>query len=135
MHVKVEIKGRDFIEVFLDQDKVKVNMIGCVEFLDKIHRMKSHFGDNIQKWPLPSGEGHVEMMIRELILKLRGEWKHPYEHEELCHCRNIPTEKVDQAILSGALTPETVSRWTSASTACGTCRPSVEEIIKYRKAN
>jgi bacterioferritin-associated ferredoxin len=83
-------------------------------------------------WPLPQGSTGPELMLRELILKARNEWDFPYKEEELCHCRAVPAVVVDQAILAGAHKPEQVSRWTSASTACGTCRKDVIAILACR---
>ena len=74
----------------------------------------------------------LTLILSEMILKLRGEWNFPYADEELCHCRSIATQTVDQAIIAGAHSPEVVTRQTSASTACGTCRPTVQKIIEYR---
>lgn len=65
-------------------------------------------------------------------MKARGDWDFPYKDIEICHCRMVPTEIVDQAIVAGANDPETVSRLTMASTSCGTCRPDVERILRYR---
>lgn len=105
---------------------------GCSHTLKLIKSYKSQYGENVLGWPLPTGQTHSEILLREVILKATGRWHYPYEHEELCHCRNIALKVVDAAIVSGAHDPETVSRLTSASTACGTCRLDVEKIIDYR---
>ena len=131
MKYQAELKGRDLLEAEIINDKVQLKAIGCSELLNLIRTLKSQEPD-IKKWQIPTGDGHSEMLLRELLLKVRGQWNYPYEHLELCHCRAIPTENVDQAILGGAHTPEKVSRWTSASTACGTCRADVEKILEYR---
>ena len=75
---------------------------------------------------------HAEIVIREFVMKLKGTWDYPYKDEEICHCRHVKTKTVDQAIVNGAHTHELASRWTGCSTACGTCKPDVEKIIKYR---
>jgi bacterioferritin-associated ferredoxin len=138
MKCRVELIGRDFIEVEYEGNEsspgklLHVSMVGCMEMLEMMQKMKRHFGTDIRSWPLPDQHDHSSLLLRELILKLRGEWKFPYEEAELCHCRTIPAQVVDQAIVGGAHTPEMVSRQTSASTACGTCRPNVQKIIDYR---
>jgi bacterioferritin-associated ferredoxin len=138
MKVKVELDGRDSIEVEYEGEAaslgklLRVSLVGCMEMMEMMQKMRRHFGADIKSWPVPEGRDHSSLLLRELILKLRGEWQFPYDQEELCHCRTIPTHIVDQAILSGAHTPEVVSRQTSASTACGTCRPDVQKIINYR---
>jgi bacterioferritin-associated ferredoxin len=131
MKYRAELKGRDLLEAEIIDNRVQLKAVGCSELLNLIKSLKAREPD-IQKWQLPDGNAHSELLLRELLMKIRGEWHYPYEHLELCHCRAIPTENVDQAILGGAHTPEKVSRWTSASTACGTCRADVEKILEYR---
>ncbi len=137
--MKVELEGRDFIEVEClgDDPKApgpvkKVSLMGCSEFMDMMQKMRKHFGADIRQWPIPDAQDHSSLLLKEMILKLRGEWVFPYQEDELCHCRSIPTHVVDQAIIAGAHSPEVVTRQTSASTACGTCRPNVQKMIDYR---
>lgn len=138
MKCKVELLGRDFIEVEYEGNEtapgklLQLSMVGCMEMLQMMQKMKRHFGSDIHSWPLPDANDHSSLLLRELILKLRGDWKFPYEEVELCHCRTVLAFTVDQAIVGGAHTAEMVSRQTSASTACGTCRPNVQKIIDYR---
>lgn len=110
----------------------RYRVIGCQALRDLVARFRRDHGDDPKAWPLPDGSGHETLLLREWILKARGEWKFPYNEDELCHCRRVPTHVVDQAIVAGAHTPEAVSRATSASTNCGTCRPDVERILAYR---
>lgn len=135
MKYRAELDARDMIEVETNEQnsqQVKVHIVGCSDFMEMMQKMRRHFGNQVSQWPLPEGKDHSSLLLKEMILKLRGEWKFPYEHEELCHCRSISAHTVDQAVIAGAHTPEVVSRQTSASTACGTCRPEVEKIINYR---
>lgn len=124
--------GRDFIEIDLSQSKARIQVVGCSEILALMRKYQIQFGNDPQLWPLPQGTTHGELLLKEVLMKMRGEWVYPYEHIELCHCRTIPTEVVDQAIVAGAHNTATVSRRTSASTACGTCRPDVQKIIDFR---
>lgn len=132
---RAELLGRDEIEIDVSGDDVssaKIKVIGCTETLSLVRKYQIQHGADCSKWPLPKGESHSEILLREVLMKLAGTWQFPYEHEELCHCRAVRTQIVDQAIIAGALDPETVSRRTSASTACGTCRPDVQKIIEFR---
>ncbi|MNK07847.1 BFD-like [2Fe-2S] binding domain protein [compost metagenome] len=139
MKIKAELAGRDFIEVECEGENpkspgkvLKVTMVGCTEFLDLMQKMRRHFGVDIAKWPLPEGDDHSSILLREMVMKLRGEWKFPYGEEELCHCRTVEAQIVDQAVIAGAHSTDKVTRQTSASSACGTCRPEVQKIIDYR---
>ncbi len=130
--IQVHLNGRDHLEFSEDQGKSQFRFIGCHELNQFLTNYRQHHGDNIKSWPLPEGLSHSELLLKELLLKIKGQWNFPYQADELCHCRCVPTAIVDQAILAGAHTPEAVSRWTSASTACGTCRSDVEKMINYR---
>ena len=129
---KAELVGRDLIEIDLSGAKPRIKVIGCSDLLGLMRKYQVQFGNDPQIWPSPSGVTHGELLLKEVLLKMRGEWVYPYEHIELCHCRTVPTEVVDQAIIAGAHNAITVSRRTSASTACGTCRPDVQKIIDFR---
>ena len=128
----VELEGCDRLELTQNSGISSLKVIGCSKLLLLLHQLKQQFGNEVQQWTLPEGSAHEILLVRELILKAKDQWNHPYLHEELCHCRAIPTRVVDQAILLGAHTPEVVTRRTSASSACGTCRPDVEKIIAFR---
>lgn len=130
--IRAEFYGRDCLEIKKQNGKKIFSFVGCQFLFDFIQNFRKKHGDDLSRWPLPEGAHHVELLLKELLMKDRGLWTYPYADVELCHCRSVPTEVVDQAILGGAHTPERVSSWTSASTACGTCRPVVQKIISYR---
>ena len=129
---KAELVGRDLIEIDFSQGKARIRVIGCSDCLTLMRKFQVQHGKDPQVWPLPVGNSHSELLLREVLLKMKGQWIYPYQHLELCHCRAIATEVVDQAIIAGAHNPKTVSRRTSASTACGTCRDDVQKIIDFR---
>lgn len=135
---KLALKGGDELELRLIVDQNGtiasgvLRGIGGPEMLSLLQAWKNRWQGNLKALCIPSGTTGPELMLKELILKARGEWSYPYQDVELCHCRAVPTEVVDQAIMRGAHTPEIVSRWTSASTACGTCRKDVTAILNYR---
>lgn len=107
-------------------------IVGCLKLENLLNEMRAQHGSEVKSWPLPIGHGHVEMLVRELILKARGEWEYPYQEIEICHCRSVSTETVDQAILAGCHTVSQIKKRSSASTACGTCQPDIEKILKLR---
>lgn len=132
MVYRAELVGRDLIEIDLTQSKARVRVIGCSDCLSLVRKIQVQHGNDPMLWPIPTGATHSELLLKEVLMKMKGQWVYPYEHLELCHCRAIPTEVVDQAIIAGAHDPKTVSRRTSASTACGTCRGDVQKIIDFR---
>lgn len=128
----IEIPGQDKVKVAIKDNKSSIHFYGCHDFTNLMTSFRKNFGPDVAKWPLPKGQSHSEMIVRELILKLQGKWQYPYQEEELCHCRHVSTQTVDVAILNGAHSTELASQWTGCSTACGTCRPNVEQMIQYR---
>lgn len=129
----IQIPGQDKIQVEMKEGKQYLHFQGCHDFTSLMISFKKNFGVNVSQWPLPKGQSHSEMIMRELILKLQGKWQYPYAEEELCHCRHVSRETVDVAILNGAHSTDLASQWTGCSTACGTCKPSVEKMIQYRR--
>ncbi len=73
------------------------------------------------------------LLIKELILKARGEWEIPYANEVVCNCREVKAEAIDQVLAAGSLSVDAVSAWTTACTACTTCKSKIEDLIQFRK--
>lgn len=135
--VSVSLPGREEIhlEIEVDGGQVKtarLRGIGGPRLLDLLEQCRPHLQGPMSDISIPEGTDPAAILMRELLLKAKGEWDFPFKEEELCHCRAVECNKVDMAVISGAHTPEKVSALTSASTACGTCRPDVEAIINYR---
>lgn len=134
---------------FLNRDEIKLNLqlegnriiqaeitsVACPECLEEIKKMKMnlrvHAGD-FSKMPLPEGDHHSAILVRELISKSRSEWAFPYKDIELCHCRNVNTDIVDACIIGGIHRVSEIGEKTMAGTACGTCRPMTQMLIDYR---
>ena len=133
MDIVVSIEGREELTLHLAEDgsSFELKAVGSLEFLNTISEWRNKLSGPVQNWPLPEGTSVAAVLLREVILRAKGQWAPPYEDEELCHCRAIPLKNVEDAIRSGAHRAEVVSRWTSASTACGTCRPDVEALLEY----
>lgn len=104
--------------------------VGGPDMLKMLSEWRPKITGQLKEIHLPMGLSGPELMLRELLLKARNEWVEPYGEEELCHCRAITAKMVHQSIIAGAHRPEEVSRWTSASTACGTCRKDVISLLK-----
>lgn len=137
--IDLEIPGREELHLKITVDEsqeiidAKLSAIGSHQFLDEVAEARTLLKGNLQAMEVPVGKTPGKLLLREAFLKAQGNWNFPYSEHELCHCRAVPTERVYQAILIGAHTPEKVSSQTSASTACGTCRPDVQAILEYLK--
>jgi bacterioferritin-associated ferredoxin len=130
---RAEIDHQDWMELVVSKSENRLKGAGCSSVLRVLREFKDQLKGDPSSWEIPKGVDHGSKLMRELVLKARGEWKFPYEEEELCHCRMVKTKTVDQAVLKGAHTVEEVARKTTAGTGCGTCRYNTEEIINYRK--
>src|ERR1700722_11788566 len=53
-------------------------------------------------WP---GAEHWDLLINEAFSRAKGTFQIPVDDPETCHCRKIPTSRVDEAIVLGAHTP------------------------------
>ncbi|MCB0355923.1 MAG: (2Fe-2S)-binding protein [Bdellovibrionales bacterium] len=132
-----KIAGREEIDLELELDEQKniinsqLQAIGSMALLNLIDQWRAKLYGPLASVELPQGNSMEAMLLRELILKAQDLWKPPYTQDQLCHCRSVPTAKIEEAIVIGANTTEKVSRMTSASTACGTCMPDVQAMIDY----
>lgn len=137
VRVDVALVSRDRLTLILELVQgriVKAQLVGtgCLEFLELLAAWRPKLTGDLAQLPLPAGSGHAALLLREAILKAQGRWDFPYREVELCHCRAVPTAKVDAAIVGGCHTVEAVKSATSASTSCGTCRTDIEAILAYR---
>ena len=134
MEKVIQLSGRDCMSVEVNEQSgavTRVKVFGCRHLLKLVGELRRTYGVHPQNWPLPHSTDHASLLVRKFILVLKNQWQLPVEGDEICHCRQISSAVVEEAIMSGAHTPELVSRWTSASTACGTCRPIVSEVLQY----
>lgn len=130
----VELENRDQIQIECDE-KGNVCVIhgnGCLDLLNKIKTLKGLLPSPAQKLFVYSDHDHTSLLLNEVLLKALGKWDNPYKEAELCHCRAVPLQKVEAAIISGFHSVDQIAEQTSAGTACGTCRPHTQACIDYR---
>lgn len=130
---EVEFRLRDRITVYeKDDGSTFLRAEGCEELLTTLERLRKTQGEKISAWILSSPQTHSEFLIRKLIYLIQGV-QSPYPHEELCHCRMVPTQRVEDAIFNGSSDVETLRRVTTAATSCGTCTPDLESLLTFWK--
>ena len=126
--MKFEVSIPFQASLHFENDQLEV--VGPKSLLLKVNELKKHFGTNPKDWPRTAAvEGQDDILINELIDQVNGR-PFVYNHDELCHCRMIPTEAVKNAIKAGCRSVLNVSRTTMAGTGCGSCRPDIENAIK-----
>lgn len=101
----------------------------CYALTQLIEKYQQMHGVKPAQWPLPEGNSHSEILLRLFLKKLQGSYSSPYEHDEVCHCRSVSTKVIEKAIVNGAHNLETIAAWTTAGTACGTCRVDSQKIL------
>lgn len=129
MTVIAEIPYKARIELNDNMMTVK----GSNLLLDKVTHLKNKFGNDPLHWPQQQVICGEDILINEFIMKTRREFKFCYSHEELCHCRNVSTEKVFEAIKNECFKVDDVSRATLAGTGCGSCRKDILNLIEQFK--
>lgn len=118
-------------QIVCDEGHFKV--VGSKDLLQKLAELKRQYGPDPQVWPLlSSAVSSEEILINEFIRKSKGE-TFVYTHDELCHCRMVPTEKIKNAVKLGCHSVAEVSRTTLAGTGCGSCRKNIENVIQALK--
>lgn len=133
----IQVPGREGLSATWDEregavENLRLQAVGPRSFLKEVSQFKTKLQGSIDQLPEPEGNSPASLLLRELVLKIQNRWSPPYQEEEICHCRGISLKTVDAAIVAGAHDSRKVSRWTSASTACGTCRPDVESYLRFR---
>jgi len=129
--IKAEIPFKSFIELITDQNGQKsLHFQGHKAFIDLVLDLKNKFGSDPARWPLLDDKKSECFILNEFILKIKGQYKPIYQHEELCHCRTISTEKVLNVIKDGCHTISEVSRATMAGTGCGSCHKDIDNLIE-----
>lgn len=130
---EASIYGGDSIRLTADVVDGKIlngkwSVIGRVTLLEEAQQLKNSVQGDIAKLSVPSGKSPSQLLLKQLILKIKGEWPNTSD-PELCHCRKIPQSSVERAVILGANTVDKIRQRTSANTGCGTCLPDVESIL------
>ena len=135
---KREIPGRERLELDIEYEgnkiiNLKISGLGSLQFLRFVNSLRSLSGIKISELEVPQGylAQPDQLLFRQAVLELKKLWNPPYLQKQICHCRSVSTQVVENSILVGANTTNQVSRMTSASTACGTCMPDVQAMINY----
>lgn len=125
----------------------QIQVMGCQQMMEETTNYLKKFGTDFLSWPYPfssnkNGVNHVELLWTEFLLKAAKTldpktqlvWNPPCTSDEVCHCRKVSLAKIEESIFRGSTTVEMIKEKTQASSACGTCRPEVENILQYRLA-
>lgn len=115
---------------YLKYDGEHLKATGSLSFLNLIQSKIQEQGSKPEKWSLLSEVTNGdEAMLNNFISKLQSA-EVSAEHDEICHCRMVEREKIEQSIFQGSFSREEISRTTLAGTGCGSCRNDLEKILK-----
>lgn len=130
--VHLSMAGRDEISIAPLLGGTEIRWLGCPVLDSAIQKWRSSCeGEDPMQWPLPQDFDHGSLLLREALLRYRGQWSPPYTDEDICHCRRVSTRRVQDAILNGSHTLESLRRDTSAGSSCGSCRGDLSELLDY----
>jgi NAD(P)H-nitrite reductase large subunit len=116
-----------------DSVENQVTVRGCDQLVSKVSDLLKISKDP-KSWPNQELKDHVSVLINQLKLKVEGKWLLPYTHEELCHCRQVPTQVVEELIILGVRSQQEISHRCRAGTGCGTCRKDIVDLIEYYRS-
>ncbi|MBY0553544.1 (2Fe-2S)-binding protein [bacterium] len=115
---------------FLKYDGTRVKATGPLSLLNLIQNKIQQQGSQPEKWSLLSNVTNGdEAMLNNFISKMQTS-ETSQEHDEICHCRMVGREKIEQSIFQGSFSREEISRTTLAGTGCGSCRNDIDKILK-----
>ena len=134
-HFSASLVGGDSVEATITIQnetlhKIQWKIVGRLALYAAVEKLNAQMLVHRTKLPIPQEKTPEMLLLRELILKIRGEWGDAPSDPELCHCRKIPQTHVERAIILGAHTIEKVRARSSANTSCGTCLPEVDALFK-----
>ena len=125
IHLQLEVSG-DTIE------KQSWQVVGGFDLIQLVQALYNQNIQRIQDFPEPQGLSSSVLLLKELILRVKGQWVEGDQDMEVCHCRKISEAAIDRAILLGAHNLEKVRKRTSANTGCGACMADVQSLISKR---
>jgi len=131
MLYQVSLSSGDVISYDDQTQELKVQ--GCPSLSGEVLKLKNLLLDP-SNWPYQNGDDHVALLLNKFILKIQNKWVLPYPHQELCHCRQVPTEVVEEIVILGAKTRQEVSQRSRAGTGCGSCRKDIDSVLAYYQA-
>ena len=135
MTYKAAVRGGDEVTVQVDLKNNEIlssqwMVIGRESLIEAVQKFKPSFQGALNALKVPEGRSLESLLLREIVMKVKDQWGDLPPDPELCHCRKIPQENVERAILLGAHTVEKIRQRTSANTGCGTCLPDIEDLLK-----
>lgn len=115
---------------YLKYDGEHLKATGSLSFLNLIQNKIKQQGNKPESWSLLAEVNNGdEAMLNQFISKVQAT-EASAEHDEVCHCRMVDREKIEQSIFQGCKSREEISRTTLAGTGCGSCRTDLEKMLK-----
>lgn len=130
MKLKAQIAHQCEISLSLSEDgSTEAHCFGSYHLLKKIKQYRKDYGDHPKEWPEVVVKDNEDILINEIVQKSKNNYALSYQHDELCHCRMVPTEIVLQSIKQGCRSVREISRVSKAGTGCGSCIPHIQQML------
>lgn len=112
-----------------------LSFVGPLQLEELIHSQIEKYGKEPQQWVIikeaDKQKNPYIVFLNIFILKCQNKYDPPYKHDELCHCRLVPSQKVIESICQGNFDVAEISRTTLAGTGCGSCKKDIADMIDY----
>jgi NAD(P)H-nitrite reductase large subunit len=114
---------------YLKYDGASITATGNLNLLNLLNKKIVEQGADPKVWSsFESIQNEDEALLNQFIVRVQAT-EISSEHDEICHCRMVEREKIENAIYQGCRTREEISRTTLAGTGCGSCRGDLEKIL------
>ncbi|MEY4616977.1 MAG: hypothetical protein RJB66_1937 [Pseudomonadota bacterium] len=143
MQLQINLPGYEDIQIETNEqgEIISYHLQASPKTVGLFEDLLSRFGRKISQWKLGAGllegasleERRSHLLAAEIIARAKTQWAIPYAGEMVCNCRQVTSEKIDNAVVAGAMNVAEVSLWTNACTSCTSCRGKIEEIIRNRE--
>lgn len=115
---------------YLKYDGANIKATGSLGLLNLLKKTIEEQGSQPEKWQAYKEiKSDDEAFLNYFIQKIQSS-EISTEHDEICHCRMVGRDKIEQSIFQGCRTREEISRTTLAGSGCGSCRPDVDKILE-----
>jgi bacterioferritin-associated ferredoxin len=149
MQLHINLPGYEDLRLELDESgNIETCQLQCSPAtVTLFNSLLTQYGRKISTWEVPIStiqrngaldivvsrdDRRASLLMQELVKRAQGLWRSPFAGEIVCTCRGVTSESIDQAIVAGAKSIEEISLWTTACTACTTCKFKIEDLLKNR---
>ena len=132
---KVSIHGGDEISLQLSEvndqiEKASFKMVVCQALIEKVNAIKHTFNGPLSQIKVPTGTEHYDLLLRELVLKVKKQWPKQKNKKIVCLCGQLTVQDIHQRIFTGSRTVSSVREGTYEGTQCTFCVQEIKSLLE-----